>query len=152
MKLRDDKQENSSNVYELLKSFVCVSIHWREEAEKRLKLGKPTNTYGINRPLTPLITESEFIYPFFVTSSVLTSGFIKVGHLHWDKIDDLEKDMRVKGFGRDSNGEYPIREPVIEAWAMMFFRKLLFHRTALLPTKGTLMPEFYNSKVPVYIG
>ena len=76
-----------------------------------------------------------------------------MGHLNWDKLDDLVEDMRTKGFGKDKDGNnVEIRKPIIEAWATMFVRWLMFQRTVQLQGQGTLRPEFRKSKIPVYIG
>ena len=61
MELHNGNTGLSSNFYELLKSYVCVSIHRREQAEQRIKdQGHPTNTYGMKWVLSNLLTESEF--------------------------------------------------------------------------------------------
>ena len=75
----------------------------------------------------------------------------KVVHWHWDKLDELEQDMRTKDLGKDADGK-PFREHLVEAWAMLFFRHLVFHRTSKLGPQGTFPPEFRNSKIPVSIG
>lgn len=156
-------QERSSNFYELLKSFACLSIERRSQAEERLEENKkngkgPTNVYGMNWWLTPILTESEFSVDPHLCNYMLTDGVSKVGHIHWDKLDELVKDMRDKGFidpiekpgfiGRKAT----LDEVVIEAWATMMFRHILFHRTSAFDSQGTIKSEYRNSKIPVYIG
>ena len=63
MEIHERGRGPSSNFFELLKSWVCVSIHRREQAETRLKAqgGKPTNAYGMKWFLTPILTESKYL-------------------------------------------------------------------------------------------